>query len=118
MEQPQQCWFDYENLEVYREAIAFIARLSVLLKGKARLGEVKEHLDAASTSIAWNIAEGNGKYSLKDRCRFFDAAHGSALECASGPKGNRTRSKEKPTPNVHLASTIALNIPLLFRSCR
>lgn len=30
-----------------------------------------------------NIAEGNGKYAPKDRCRFFDIAHGSALECAS-----------------------------------
>jgi four helix bundle protein len=31
-----------------------------------------------------NIAEGNGKFGPKDRCRFFDIAHGSALECAAG----------------------------------
>jgi four helix bundle protein len=31
-----------------------------------------------------NIAEGNGKYAPRDRCRFFDIAHGSALECAAG----------------------------------
>jgi four helix bundle protein len=37
-----------------------------------------------STSIPLNIAEGNGKYAPKDRCRFFDIAHGSALECAAG----------------------------------
>ena len=30
-----------------------------------------------------NIAEGNGKQSLKDKNRFFEIAHGSALECAS-----------------------------------
>jgi len=80
----QECWFDHEKLEVYQEAIAFIAWLSVLLESTARAGEVKDHLDGASTSIALNIAEGNGKYSLKDRCRFFDTAHGSALECAAG----------------------------------
>jgi four helix bundle protein len=45
---------------------------------------VKDQLDRASTSIPLNIAEGNGKYSPKDRCRFFDIAHGSALECAAG----------------------------------
>jgi four helix bundle protein len=49
-----------------------------------RIGEVKDQLDRASTSIALNIAEGNGKYTPKDRCRFFDIAHGSALECAAG----------------------------------
>lgn len=77
-------WFDHEKLEVYRDAIAFVAWLSDLLDGTARLGDVKDQLDRASTSVALNIAEGNGKYSLKDRCRFFDTAHGSALECAAG----------------------------------
>lgn len=77
-------WFDHEKLEVYREAIAFIAWLSALLEGSSRLGDVKDQLDRASTSIPLNIAEGNGKYGPKDRCRFFDVAHGSALECAAG----------------------------------
>jgi four helix bundle protein len=79
-----QCWFDHEKLEVYREAIAFIAWLSALLEGTVRVGDVKDQLDRASTSIPLNIAEGNGKYTPKDRCRFFDTAHGSALECAAG----------------------------------
>ena len=80
----QECWFDHEKLEVYREAIAFVAWLSAILEGAVRVGEVKDQLDRASTSIPLNIAEGNGKYALKDRCRFFDIAHGSALECAAG----------------------------------
>jgi four helix bundle protein len=79
-----ECWFDHEKLEVYREAILFIVWLSALLEGTVRIGEVKDQLDRASTSIALNIAEGNGKYTPKDRCRFFDIAHGSALECAAG----------------------------------
>jgi four helix bundle protein len=79
-----QCWFDHEKLEVYREAIAFIAWLSSLLDDAVRVGDVRDQLDRASTSIALNIAEGNGKYAPKDRCRFFDIAHGSALECAAG----------------------------------
>jgi four helix bundle protein len=84
MNAPQECWFDHEKLEVYREAITFIAWLSGLLDEIGRVGDVKDQLDRASTSIALNIAEGNGKYTPKDRCRFFDTAHGSALECAAG----------------------------------
>ncbi len=48
-----------------------------------RTGDVKDQLDRAATSIPLNIAEGNGKYTPKDRCRFLDIAHGSALECAA-----------------------------------
>lgn len=78
------CFFDHEKLQVYRESIAFVAWLSDILEGSVRLGDVKDQLDRASTSISLNIAEGNGKYTAKDRCRFFDIAHGSALECAAG----------------------------------
>jgi four helix bundle protein len=79
-----ECWFDHEKLEVYRETIAFVAWLAGTLETAIRVGEVKDQLDRASGSIALNIAEGNGKYAPKDRCRFFDTAHGSALECAAG----------------------------------
>ena len=84
MAEPHECLFDHERPEVYQESIAFIAWLSPILEETVRLGEVKDHLDRASTSITLNIAEGNGKYAPKDRCRFFDIARGSAFECAAG----------------------------------
>jgi four helix bundle protein len=94
-------WFNHEDLEVYREAIAFVAWLSALLEGAVRIGDVKDQLDRASTSIPLNIAEGNGKYAPKDRCRFFDIAHGSALECAAAldvlvAKGKVTPDQVRP----------------------
>jgi len=81
---PQESWFDHEKLEVFRESVAFVAWLSSLMENAVRTGDVKDQLDRASTSVPLNIAEGNGKYAPKDRCRFFDMAHGSALECAAG----------------------------------
>jgi four helix bundle protein len=89
-------FFDHEKLEVYREAIAFIAWVSTLLDTAVRVGDVKDQLDRASTSIPLNIAEGNGKYTPKDRCRFFDIVHGSALECAAGLDILVAKSKLKP----------------------
>ena len=44
---------------------------------------VRDQLDRASTSIILNLAEGNGKFTSPDRCRFFDISRGSALECAA-----------------------------------
>jgi four helix bundle protein len=79
-----EAWFDHEKLEVYRDAVAFVAWLSAILEGAVRVGELRDQLDRASTSIPLNIAEGNGKYAPKDRCRILDIAHGSALECAAG----------------------------------
>ena len=55
-----ETWFDHERLEVYREAVAFVAWLSTVLEGAVRVGEVKDQLDRASTSVPLNIAEGNG----------------------------------------------------------
>ena len=77
--------FDHEKLDAYRLAIDFVAWVDALideLPRQGRPGAVK-HLDDASTSIALNIAEGNGKRSVADRIRFLEIARGSALECAA-----------------------------------
>jgi four helix bundle protein len=76
-------YFDHEKLDVYREAIAFCAWAGELLNSIAARAAAKDQLDRASTSIPLNIAEGNGKFSGKDRARFLEIARGSALECAA-----------------------------------
>lgn len=83
MPSPNKVYFDHEKLNVYQEAVAFVAWLTPILERTSKAGDVKDQLDRASTSIPLNIAEGNGKYHMKDRCRSFDVAYGSALECAS-----------------------------------
>src|SRR5687768_9600097 len=76
-------YFDHEKLDVYREAIAFCAWTGDLLNSISAKAAAKDQLDRASTSIPLNIAEGNGKFSAKDRARFLEIARGSALECAA-----------------------------------
>ena len=75
--------FDHEKLDVYQEAIAFVSWVDELLENIPKGLAVHNQLDRASTSVPLNTAEGNGKYTAADRCRFFDIARGSALECAA-----------------------------------
>ncbi len=76
-------FFDHEKLDVYREAIAFCGWAGEILAQISARAAVKDQLDRASTSIPLNIAEGNGKFSERDRARFLEIARGSALECAA-----------------------------------
>jgi four helix bundle protein len=76
-------YFDHEKLDVYRDAIAFCGWVGELLGTINARAAVKDQLDRASTSVPLNIAEGNGKFSARDRARFLEIARGSALECAA-----------------------------------
>ena len=75
--------FNHEKLTVYQEAIRFVTWADGILENVPKKLAVHSQLDRASTSIPLNIAEGNGKFTAPDRCRFFDIARGSALECAA-----------------------------------
>ena len=76
-------YFDHEKLDVYREAINFCGWVGEFLASISAKSAAKDQRDRASTSIPLNIAEGNGKFSARDRARFFEMARGSALECAA-----------------------------------
>ena len=75
--------FDHEKLNVYQKAIDFVSWSDGVLDKVPKTAAVHNQLDRASTSIPLNIAEGNGKFTSADRCRFFDIARGSALESAA-----------------------------------
>ena len=74
---------DHEKLEVYQASLEFITWTLALLDRLPASASVRNQLDRASTSVPLNIAEGNGKFTSPDRCRFFDNARGSALESAA-----------------------------------
>ncbi len=75
--------FDHERLKVYQEALRFSVWASPFIDDLPAKLSARDQLDRASTSIALNLAEGNGKRSYPDRCRYFDIARGSTVECAA-----------------------------------
>jgi four helix bundle protein len=75
--------FDHEKLNVYQVSLAFNEWVGELLPSIEAKAAGKDQLDPAATSIPLNIAEGNGKFSRRDRARFFDVARGSTLESAA-----------------------------------
>ena len=75
--------FDHEKLIVYQKSIEFIVWLQNILERIPKKYAGYDQIDRASTSVPLNIAEGNGKFTQRDRCRYFDIARGSALECAA-----------------------------------
>ena len=75
--------FHHEKLTVYQRALDFAGWSQTLIESISKKTSTCDHLERAGDSIALNIAEGNGKFSRRDRARFFEIAHGSALESAA-----------------------------------
>ncbi len=75
--------FSHEKLNVYQRSLEFVEFVNKLLSSNSIKLNAVDQLDRAATSIPLNIAEGTGKYTSKDKCRYYDIARGSALECAA-----------------------------------
>ena len=75
--------FHHEKLTVYQRALEFAAWSQDLMESLAKGTSTRDHLERSGDSVALNIAEGNDKFSKKERARFFQISHGSALESAA-----------------------------------
>jgi len=77
--------FDFEKLIVYQKTLVFIDHAFDIYKQMS--GDYKiiigSNLIRAAMSVANNIAEGNGKKSLREKNRYFSISLDSMRECLS-----------------------------------
>ena len=75
----------YRRLDVYQNAKQLAIDIHELLKcfPQDERFALTDQLRRASTSIMFNIAEGFGRYTDKERIRFLDIANGSLMEVSS-----------------------------------
>ncbi len=72
----------YENLEVFKESHLFVVRLYKIVKDfpKEEKFRLSDQLCRAVVSIPSNIAEGYGRFSIREKVRFLYMARGSIEE--------------------------------------
>ena len=73
--------FNFENLEVYKRALAFATELcKIAVKFPHVYGRLRDQLIGAATSVPFNIAEGTGRSTIKDKLVFYRYARASLFE--------------------------------------
>jgi len=75
--------FSFEDLEIWRKSVEFakgVIELAESVETDRKHFRLIEQLEASSTSIALNIAEGKGRYSKKEFVQFLYIARGSLFE--------------------------------------
>ncbi|HTU25605.1 MAG TPA: four helix bundle protein [Pirellulales bacterium] len=84
--------FSFEKLIVYQRAVGFADAICNQTEHFARgYGFLADQLNRAALSVAANIAEGNGRFTKRDRKHFFGIARGSVQECVPLPELARRR---------------------------
>ena len=74
--------FFYRKLKVYQDAMILLEDVYNLTKKfpQQELYGLTNQIQRAAVSIPSNIAEGMGRFSIKDRIRFIDISNGSLME--------------------------------------
>lgn len=67
---------------------------------------LRDQLNRASASVTLNLAEGNAKFSYKDKARIYQIAYGSFRECQPIFDLVNTENEELMKVSKHLGSSL------------
>jgi len=75
--------FGYEDLEVWNKAVDFAVKIIDVVEeafDKKKHYRLLDQIEACSTSVAMNLAEGKGRYSKKEFIHYLYISRGSLYE--------------------------------------
>ena len=91
--------FAFEKLLVYQKTVDFADAVCAHTEAFPRgYGFLVDQLNRAALSVSANIAEGNGRFTKRDRRNFFVIARGSAQECVPLPELAQRRQLVTESP--------------------
>src|SRR5947199_10001670 len=97
--------FAFEKRLVYQKAMNFCDQVCQTTQTFPRgYYFLVDQLNRASLSIAANIAEGNGRFTIRDRKNFFGIARGSVQECVPLLELARRRELIQSAEHVRLTA--------------
>jgi four helix bundle protein len=101
--------FLFEKLDVYQKAVDLAEEITNLTEGFPKgTYYLTDQLNRAVLSISTNIAEGNGRWHVKERKQFFWISRGSAHECL--PILELCKRKNLITKEKHIELTQKLEV--------
>jgi four helix bundle protein len=110
---------DYERLDAYQCALQFAALSFQIIERIPRgHSELSDQLRRATISVPPNIAEGAGKTSHKERCRYHAIARGSAMECAAVVDLLRLLNLVEPKTATEAKALSVRLVAMLRKMCR
>jgi four helix bundle protein len=106
--------FMFEKLEVYQKAVDLADEIASLTEAFPRgYGFLVDQLNRAAVSIATNLAEGNGRFTVPDRRNFFTIARGSTQECVPLIEIARRRGLIQETASLALRERLEVIAKML-----
>jgi len=75
--------FSHEDLDVYQTALRLTGWVEGMLTAFSCSGDLLSKLDASTTAIVLNLAEGNGRFSGTDQAKFLGIAYKATVQSAA-----------------------------------
>ncbi len=100
--------FDFENLDVYKKAVAWASTVEAFgkeLRSKTSYALI-DQLTRAALSIPLNIAEGNGRWHKAEKRQFLWIARGSVFECVPILQVLRTNNLIEETTHLEFRAQL------------